>query len=388
MEPNTIQWLTPSFAPVSTDITASSSNTDVALVKVINGRMQVLAMEPGRSVVTVRSVDGNAVPDSCVVIVLNPALHGDINNDGLVDIADVNLVINVMLGFDIPTGNQGGNLGPDDSEQMPTGDLNGDGSVDIFDVNLAINAMLGKNPHPTPPNIFTVNGVSFNMIEVEGGTFTMGGTAEQGSDAKSNELPTHQVSLSSYSIGQTEVTQELWLAVMGTNPSEFTGDLQRPVENVSWNDCQTFITKLNQLTGMNFRLPTEAEWEYAARGGNRSQSYKYAGSNTASPVAWYSANAYDVGNDSPDYGTHTVATKAPNELALYDMSGNVWEWCQDWYGDYSSDAQVNPTGPDTGTAHVYRGGSWNSLARRCRVSRRDYNPPTFLLNHLGLRLAL
>lgn len=226
---------------------------------------------------------------------------------------------------------------------------------------------------------FTVNGVSFTMVVVEGGTFTMGGTSEQGSDAYGDEKPTHSVTLSDYMIGETEVTQELWRAVMGSNPSYFSGtDL--PVEKVSWNDCQTFITKLNQLTGKKFRLPTEAEWEYAARGGNKSRGYKYAGSNTLSDVAWYSNNSSSK--------THPVKQKQANELGLYDMSGNVWEWCQDWFGTYSSSAQTNPTGPASGSYRVYRGGSWYGSARYCRVSHRGSNTPTDYYSNLGLRLAL
>ena len=226
---------------------------------------------------------------------------------------------------------------------------------------------------------FTVNGVSFEMIPVEGGTFTMGATAEQGSDAYDWEKPAHQVTLSSYSIGKTEVTQALWKAVMGRNPSNFKGD-DLPVENVSWDDCQEFIKKLNQLTGLNFRLPTEAEWEFAARGGNKSKGYKYAGSNNLDEVAWY--------DDNSNKKTHAVATKRPNELGIYDMSGNVWEWCQDWYGDYSSSSQTNPEGPNTGSYRVHRGGSWDGLARYCRVSNRDYNSPDYGDYSLGFRLCL
>ena len=242
-----------------------------------------------------------------------------------------------------------------------------------------------KAPQPTTTTAsgqlkFEVGGVSFTMVAVEGGTFTMGATAEQGSVAYDREKPAHQVMLSSYIIGQTEVTQELWLAVMGSNPSSFTGDLQRPVESVSWNDCQTFITKLNQMTGKNFRLPTEAEWEYAARGGNRSQNYIYAGSNNFGDVAWYSGNSSST--------THPVATKAPNELGLYDMSGNVDEWCQDWNGSYSSDAQANPTGPLTGSNRVIRGGCWYFIAGNCRVSNRANSVPSNTLSIVGLRLAL
>ena len=227
---------------------------------------------------------------------------------------------------------------------------------------------------------YTVKGVSFDMVSVKGGSFTMGATSEQGSDAFSDEKPTHKVTLSDYMIGKTEVTQELWKAVMGSNPSNFKGN-NLPVENVSWHDCQKFIKKLNSLTGLNFRLPTEAEWEYAARGGNKSKGYKYSGSNDIGSVAWYTSTT----NDS---GTKPVATKSPNELGLYDMSGNVWEWCSDWYGSYSSSSQTNPKGPSSGSDRVNRGGSWSNYARNCRVSNRDYNYPDFRHFSLGLRLAL
>ena len=377
MEPNTIQWLTPSFDPISTDITASSSNTDVALIKVINNRLQVLAVQSGQAVMTVHSVNGNALPDSCVVTVLDPSLYGDVNNDGHVDISDVNIIINVMLGFDIPTGNQGGNFAPDDSEQTSTYDLNGDGCVDIVDVNIVINAMLGKYVYNN--ETVTVNGVSFKMIHVKGGTFTMGATEEQLDEAKPNEKPAHEVTLSDFSIGQTEVTQELWQAVMGSNPSYITGDTQLPVEHVSWIDCQVFVRVLNVLTGQNFRLPTEAEWEYAARGGSKSHGYKYAGGNTPDDVMWYDANS--------DSTTHPVAGKQPNELGLYDMSGNVWEWCQDWFGDFTEDAQVNPKGPDTGEYRINRGGSWYGDTSYCRVSRRNKAAQDATPINCGLRLA-
>ncbi|MBR6284015.1 MAG: SUMF1/EgtB/PvdO family nonheme iron enzyme [Muribaculaceae bacterium] len=269
------------------------------------------------------------------------------------------------------------------------GDVNGDGVVDVDDLNEVINVMLGK-PHGGnhDGNTFTVNGVTFNMVSVEGGTFMMGATQEQLGDADSDEKPAHRVTLSSYSIGETEVTQELWQAVMGDNPSHFTGNLQRPVEQVSWNDCQEFITKLNALTGEHFRLPTEAEWEYAARGGNKSQGYKYAGSNALSQVGWYEFNAEDVGEDSPDYGTHAVATKAPNELGLYDMSGNVWERCSDWhsYTYYDESPEMNPQGPSTGSYRVARGGAWDYQASRCRVSYR-HRAGSDGGHNVGLRLA-
>ena len=228
-------------------------------------------------------------------------------------------------------------------------------------------------------NTYTVNGVSFAMVDVEGGTFTMGATSEQGSDVKNCEKPAHEVTLSNYSIGETEVTQELWQAVMGNNPSKFIGDLQCPVERVSWNDCRTFIKKLNQLTGENFRLPTEAEWEYAARGGKSSKGYKYSGSNTIGDVAWYNSNSSST--------THAVKTKRPNELGIYDMSGNVWEWCSDWYGSYSSSAQTNPAGPSCSPYRVLRGGSWGLNAWVCRVAYRSYNSPDSRDYDYGLRLV-
>ncbi len=225
----------------------------------------------------------------------------------------------------------------------------------------------------------TVNGVSFTMVAVEGGTFKMGATSEQGNDADSDEKPVHSVTLSDYYIGETEVTQELWEAVMGSNPSYFKGS-QKPVEQVSWNDCKEFITKLNKLTGKNFRLPAEAEWEYAARGGNKSKGYKYSGSNTIGNVAWYTDNSSSK--------THDVKTKTPNELGIYDMSGNVYEWCEDWYGNYSSGSQTNPTGPSTGSYRVLRGGSWRGSAKGCRVSYRNNSNPGYRDDSSGFRLAL
>ncbi len=227
---------------------------------------------------------------------------------------------------------------------------------------------------------FTVNGVSFDVVEVRGGTFMMGATAEQGNDANDYyEKPVHQVTLSDYHIGKTEVTQALWKAVMGNNPSDHQGD-NYPVENVSWDDAQEFITRLNEITGENFRLPTEAEWEFAARGGTMSHGYKYSGSNNIDDVAWYEGNS---GNE-----THPVATKNPNELGIYDMSGNVWEWCQDWYGDYTSASQTDPTGLSTGSDRVNRGGSAWFFARYCRVSLRCSFTPVNRYYYLGFRLAL
>ena len=269
------------------------------------------------------------------------------------------------------------------------GDNNGDGSVSISDVTCLINYLLtGEWPagtiEPTEAQVFTVNGVSFSMMPVEGGTFTMGATEEQVlAGAASDEYPAHQVTLSDYYIGETEVTQELWVAVMGTNPSYFTGDLMRPVEQVSWNDCQTFINQLNVLTGKTFRLPTEAEWEHAARGGNKAHSFLYSGNSNIDEVAWYSSNS---GNN-----THPVAEKQANELGLYDMSGNVWEWCQDYYGSsyYSNSPATNPTGPELNDGRVCRGGSWNYNSANCRVSHRGHaDQANSRYSHFGFRLAL
>ncbi len=232
----------------------------------------------------------------------------------------------------------------------------------------------------TDYEIIELNGVSFNMVHVQGGTFTMGATPEQGSDVGDREKPAHQVTLSDFWIGETEVTQELWKAVMGSNLSYFNGS-NLPMERVSWDDCQEFIRKLNRLTGKTFRLPTEAEWEYAARGGNRSKGYKYAGSDDINEVAWYGGNSGSK--------THPVKTKDPNELGLYDMSGSVWEWCQDWYGNYIGTAQTNPNGPQSGSHRVLRGGSWRSfMGGSSRVSNRNYYNPDNRYYDRGLRLVL
>jgi len=226
---------------------------------------------------------------------------------------------------------------------------------------------------------YKVGDVEFKMIEVKGGTFRMGATKDMDSDAESDESPVHDVTLSDYYIGETEVTQELWQAVMGSNPSYFTGNLQRPVEEVSWNDCQTFIGKLNELTGGNFRLPTEAEWEYAARGGNKSRGYKYSGSDNIDEVAWYTGNS--------GVTTHAIKSKSPNELGIYDMTGNVFEWCEDRYGSYSSASQTNPKGPSSDSNRVNRGGSWLSNATYCRCANRGNSTPSGAGYGLGLRLV-
>lgn len=237
-------------------------------------------------------------------------------------------------------------------------------------------------PEPQKEKIpFSVNGVEFKMVFVEGGIFTMGATEEQGWKVFENRKPVHAVTLSDYYIGETEVTQALWQAVMGSNPSYCKGD-NLPVESVSYEDVKTFITKLNGKTGKKFRLPTEAEWEYAARGGKKSRGYKYSGSNNVNYVAWHIDNSKRI--------RHDVKTKLPNELGLYDMSGLVEEWCSDWYDSYSSNAQTNPQGPSSGSFRVVRGGSdTNDFPKRsCRVSSRNSSYPSHRHFSLGFRLAL
>lgn len=297
------------------------------------------------------------------------SIFGDVNEDGEVNIADINVVINAILS--------------DNSNHNFACDVNNDGEINIADINTIIDLIL--NP-PLQNLTFTVNGVTFKMIAVEGGSFTMGATTEQDGDVQNNEKPAHKVNLSNYHLGETEVTQELWVAVMGSNPTpgSFQGNLNRPVSAVNWYDCQAFITKLNELTGQTFRLPTEAEWEFAASGGNKTHGYKYAGSNDINEVAWYSSNS----TTSSYYGTFPVATKSPNELGIYDMSGNAMEWCQDWYGNYDSTEQTNPKGPDTGNARVVRSGSWVEQAPICRVTFRSGDAPGRYAHFLGLRLAL
>lgn len=233
--------------------------------------------------------------------------------------------------------------------------------------------------------VFTVNGVTFTMVFVESGTFTMGATAEQ-QEPYDDEKPPHRVTLTKdFYIGETEVTQALWKAVMGFTPtvsgSQWTteyglGD-EFPAYYISYEDVQQFISQLNSLTGAQFRMPTEAEWEYAARGGSKSKGYQYSGSNNIGDVAWYGG-----------YKTHAVKTKKANELGLYDMSGNVLEWCSDWIENYPSSPAVDPTGADSGCWRVFRGGSWDYNARGCRVACRSENAPSSRGNSLGFRLVL
>ena len=215
------------------------------------------------------------------------------------------------------------------------------------------------------------------MVSVQGGTFQMGSN-----NGESDEKPVHSVTVSSFSMGKYEVTQKQWREVMGSDPSElyFKGCDQCPVERVSWIDIQEYLKKINEKTGKKYRLPTEAEWEFAARGGNQSKNYTYSGSNDLKSVAWFTENS--------ESKTHPVGQKQANELGLFDMSGNVWEWCSDWYSSsYSSGAVSNPTGAVTGANRVFRGGSWGHNAASCRSANRNFNTPTIRSFHVGFRVV-
>ena len=242
-----------------------------------------------------------------------------------------------------------------------------------------LNIVLNNNKNGIIENrIYTVNGVSFDMVFVKGGIFTMGCTSSDDKDCLEDEKPTQSNSLNDYYIGKYEVTQSLWEAVMNSNPSNWKGE-NLPVEQVNWEECQSFIRKLNQLTCQNFRLPTEAEWEYAARGGNKSCEYLYSGDNNIKNVAWYTDNSRNT--------THPVGKKTPNELGLYDMSGNVFEWCQDTWYNYSS-LHNNQTDTDMSNYRVIRGGCFAVYAWLCKVWYRSYYDQDEHSNDIGFRLVL
>ena len=303
--------------------------------------------------------------------VIGSGLQGDVNDDGRVSINDVTSLINYLLN------------GDDSGINLAAADVNGDGNVKISDVTELINILLtGTGSGTTAGNAksnFLINSVPFTMVKVDGGTFMMG------SESVSDASPVHQVTLTDYGIGETEVTQALWQVVMGSNPSHFQSDVNLPVENMKWDDCQQFVTKLSRMTSQNFRLPTEAEWEFAARGGNKSQGYTYPGSNNLNEVAWYQSNAGGK--------THVVGTKKANELGLYDMSGNVFEWIQDYYGGYSSDDQINPQGPASGSYRVCRSAGYSrpntgSYSDWFKCAGRTYDSPDQTADDTGLRVVM
>jgi formylglycine-generating enzyme required for sulfatase activity len=248
-----------------------------------------------------------------------------------------------------------------------------------------------KNPpKPTPsvPKSPTRQSFEPEMVSVSGGTFTMGDVLND--NEYDDEKPTHSVTLSPFYIGKYEVSQAEWVAIMGSNPSYFKGD-NLPVENVSWDDVQVYLQKLNAKTGKKYRLPTEAEWEYAAREGGKYVRFGN-GKNTIDPAeinfdasASYKKPYSVVG----EYRGKTVPVNsfAPNALGIYNMSGNVWEWCSDFGGSYSSTSQQNPTGPTTGSIRVIRGGSWSYNPQNCRATNRNHNTPATRLKNLGFRVV-
>lgn len=281
------------------------------------------------------------------------------------------------------------------------GDVNGDGFVDIADIGAIIDIMSGRSiisetlSESGDEVTFNIIGFPLKMYRVKAGTFTMGST-----EFDNEKWPRKVTITKDFFIAETEVTQRFWTALMGeahipsTNGytqwiTTFGMDDDYPAYYLSWDMCKDFIDKLNALTKRQFRMPTEAEWEYAAKGGHKSQGYKFAGSNDCNEVAWYDENAALPGLGSPDYGCHPVKTKKPNELGLYDMSGNVMEWCSDWYQkSFVTATLVDPQGPETGSGRVLKGGSWGSSDTYCRPAGRDVSAPDKQFQGNGLRLVL
>ena len=227
---------------------------------------------------------------------------------------------------------------------------------------------------------FQAKDVTFRMVEVKGGVFRMGATIEQRAEGVSSDKPVHAVTVDGFYIGETEVTRQLWKRVMGEDAGDWMGD-RLPIEWVSWNDCQEFIRRLDSITGAHFRLPTEAEWEYAARGGQTAkEQFTFSGADDYEDVAWLFGNSGQK--------THEVATKKPNGLGLYDMSGNVWEWCSDWYAPYDDGICFAPKGPTVGETKVVRGNSWDNSYLNARLSARQGRDPSYSFYDCGLRLAM
>ena len=255
------------------------------------------------------------------------------------------------------------------------GDVNGDGVVNVSDVAMLVNTII--NPSKAYPQV--VIDIMDDMATVSTGVFTMGATWEQGKNYYANERPLHDVTLSAFSISKHEITQDVFQRFFAYNPSQFKGD-NLPVENVSWNECKAFVDSLKALTGVDFRLPTESQWEFAARGGYMSEAYMYAAGDEIGSAAWYAGNSANT--------THQVGTLAANEAGLYDMSGNVREWVYDNYGTYPDSAQTDPVGPVQGTQRVVRGGGWSSVAKDCRVSTRTSVSPDEKASDLGFRIVI
>lgn len=347
----------------------ASASPAVAAITVAQGGTYRLAFDIVTNVFSWTFIDKESSP-------VRPIITGDMNHDGQLTVADVTLLASTVIGQRAPEYHY---CNGDDFPLIP-GDTPAvdDGDDDEEDGETLT---------------FAVGDVSFRMKHVGVGTFAMGT-----SETNTNAAPVHQVTITrDYFIGETEVSQALWKAVTTYTPTldgkqwnttYGLGD-RYPANYVSWDDCQAFIARLNELTGQKFRMPTEAEWDFAARGGNMSEGLIFSGSNTLDDVAWYAANAYTVGISSPNYGPHEVATKAANELGIYDMTGNVWEWCADWYKDsYDSSASVtDPTGPQEGTKHVIRGGGWSDIVQDCRLFCR-LRPDSNSSSGIGLRLAL
>lgn len=312
------------------------------------------------------------------------SLLGDVNGDGQISISDVTAMIYFLL-------DEGSSL-----SNEAIADLNQNGVVTIADATMLINFLLsGETEAPSLFETFTINGVSFTMVYVAPGTFMMG-PPDDDPYAISTERPAHQVTLTKgFSISTTEVTQALWLAVMGENPSYFSSDngfeenLNRPVEYISWWDCQEFVTRLSGYTGRPFRLPTEAQWEFAARGGNKTHGYRYSGSSSVDDVCWcYETMA--LGSSTFSHGPQPVGLKMPNELGLYDMSGNVWELVQDKFAFYSAEPQVDPIGPTSSmiSQTLVRSGDWNSAQTGCSVYHRVSVMMREAQSNTGFRIAL
>ena len=241
---------------------------------------------------------------------------------------------------------------------------------------------MGNNLELTDQDIYNI---ANSMVYINGGSFMMGSA-----DGRKSENPVHQVHLDSFYMSKYLITQGQWELIIGENKSCFQGDPQRPVERISWKECQQFIKKLNKKTGRKYRLPTEAEWEYAAKGGQESRGYKFAGSDKLIEVAWYIDECGKKDDHDQSYGTRVVGQKLPNELGLHDMSGNLRCWCSDWFDPkyYHRSPSHNPTGPKSGKRKVLRGGSWLAPPTFCDVSFRSGNRPETGSYQDGFRLVI